>query len=318
MENWIFKYTEFLLASHNCVIIPDLGAFIINNESSELSDEGILIPTYSLIFNQDLKHNDGLLSSFIQQQENISYQTSCKKIKQAVLNIKSLLQKGSEIECLNLGKLSLNENSTILFVANSKYIYPSNWGLQPVYLKRVIDIETEEKNNTKVRANKKYNIGRIASAAALILFFFVPSLDITEHGNNRTSQQASFIHLLPNINEVKDGQTSISENASNNVNTESFINLKGEEDIPQLEEKKIFPRTYYIILGSEKNEFNAQELKNKIQIDFPDVTILKVKNRYRIYSVSFNEKQEAEKYLTKFRNDNPKYKTAWLYSKKNI
>ena len=318
MENLIFRYTEFLLISHSCVIIPDLGAFIINNESTEYPEGEIRIPEYSVIFNQDLKHNDGLLCSFIRQQENISYEASCKKIKQAVLNIKSTLQKNSKIKCHNLGEFISNENHSISFIANNQYFHPSVFGLQPVLLKHVTEIDIEDKPE-KRKTKRSYSIGRIASAAALILFFFAPSIDITDQGS-RSGQQASFVHLLPNSTSTKVEDQAITNNTlvSDTTDKESEITSTEEENnIIQSEEKKVSLRTYYIILGSEKNESEAQILKSKIEADFPNVTLLKVKNRYRLYSVSFDEKPEAEKYLAKFRNDNPKYKTAWLYSKRN-
>lgn len=319
MENLIFRYTEFLLISHSCVIIPDLGAFIINNESTEYLEEEIRVPEYSVIFNQDLKHNDGLLCSLIRQHENISYEASCKKIKQAVLNIKSALQKNSKIKCHNLGEFITNENHSISFIANNQYFHPSVFGLEPVLLRQVTEIDIED-TSKKRKAKKNYSIGRIASAAALILFFLAPSIDITDQDSRKFNQQASFVHLLSNSTDTKAESQAITDNISISDATkkESVItSTEGENSIIQSQEKKISPRTYYIILGSEKNEYEAQILKNKIEADFPNITVLKVKNRYRLYSVSFDEKPEAEKYLTKFRNDNPKYKTAWLYSKRN-
>lgn len=318
MEKWIFKYAEFLLISHNCVIIPDLGAFIINEEGSEYSDNDILKPKYSLIFNQDLKHNDGLLSSFIQQHENISYQASCKKIKQAVLNIKTKLQHDYKIECHNLGEFVLNENGSIHFNVNKQYIFPANWGLQPVFLQRVVDIEENIRGEiSKQKIKKKYHIGRFASAAALIFFFFMPSLDLSDQGSRNINQQAGFTHLIFTANETNEEQIN-NDTIFNKVIEDSTANTVNNDSMSEIEKKTVSPRTYYIILGSEKNEYNALALKKKIESDFPDIALLKEKNRYRLYSVSFDEKPAAEEYLNKFRNDNPKYKTAWLYSKKNI
>ncbi len=59
-------------------------------------------------------------------------------------------------------------------------------------------------------------------------------------------------------------------------------------------------------------------LLNKIKsTTFPTAAIVETTDRYRIYVSSFNDKIQAETFLDGFRKENPKYETAWLYSKRN-
>jgi len=311
MENMIFKYLEILLPIHNCVVLPDFGGFIIHPRPASFNVNGeITQPGYSIVFNPGLKHNDGIIASYIIKDENISYNAASKKIKDCIKALISDLKSGKVISCANIGVLSTDQSGNISFSPNKANIYPALYGLQDVYLKQLSQINNDiirEKRNTSF----KYYLGGIAATAAAILLFVGPSISIKDRGYHNTKQEASFISSVTsslssstNLQETIIDKP-ISENTDNNKTiTDTEVNIPST-------------RTYYIIIGGEESKVQANRLLNKIRsTDFPEAAIVE-SDRYRVYVSSFTDKKQAEDSLNIFREENPKYKTAWLYSKRN-
>ena len=78
INNYIFK----LLQEHDCVVIPNFGAFVTRNISSKISSDGVKIfpPNKEVSFNKSIIKNDGLLINLISSSENINYETAEKKL----------------------------------------------------------------------------------------------------------------------------------------------------------------------------------------------------------------------------------------------
>lgn len=307
MRTTIFDYLEFSLSAYNCVIIPDFGGFIINLDSASISFNGdINPPKKSIVFNPDLKHDDGILTSYISKNENISYNAASKKMKDVVLSLKSDIKSGKSIHCANLGKLVSNSDGNITFSSNKTVLFPAQYGLCPTEIRRLSVIETisvKEKRNISL----KYTTTSIAAAVAAILLFIAPSGNIKDTNTGNATQKADFISGIT---------TSLTS-----------INIKNQISTPVAEDKKDViiepsikkaPRTYYIIIGGEEAKNRADNLLDKIQKNsFPKAQMLATNDRYRIYISSFDDKTQAETFLDTFRKENPAFKTAWLYSKRN-
>ncbi|MCX6268123.1 MAG: hypothetical protein NTW16_12315, partial [Bacteroidetes bacterium] len=69
-----------LLSLHDCVIIPGFGGFIGNYSPARIDQVNHTFhpPTKELLFNVNLKQNDGLLASAIAASWMISYADACK------------------------------------------------------------------------------------------------------------------------------------------------------------------------------------------------------------------------------------------------
>ena len=74
ISNHIFN----LLQEHDCVIVPNFGAFVARNISAKISSDGskIFPPNKEITFNKSLVKNDGLLINRISSSENISYEVA--------------------------------------------------------------------------------------------------------------------------------------------------------------------------------------------------------------------------------------------------
>lgn len=297
MNDKILKYLEFSLPVHNCVIIPDFGALILNSEPASFCAEGIVPPSLSVIFNPDLKHDDGILVNLYKKDENLSYNAALQCVKDFVKELKKALLADKIVECGRFGYFSADGNGKTVFRANELFVFPDSYGLKPVELNRLINIERVQ----EIRSNRislRYTFGGVAAAVAALLMFAVPSINIKDTYTHKASQQAGFISSLSeSLNPILESKT-------------QEVNVVEEATENSL-------RTYYVILGGEESKSQADRLLQKVRSNgFKNASIVE-SDRYRIYIASFTDKAEGESFLDTFRKENPQYSTAWLYSKRN-
>ncbi|NDV79898.1 SPOR domain-containing protein [Dysgonomonas sp. 511] len=309
MKVKLFKHLDFLLPAHNCVIIPDLGAFILNIENAVVGRDGsVTPPCYTLAFNPELKSSDGIIASLISKEEGVSYRFASMQIKDAVRAILADLKRGKTIDCGNVGSLSLDSDRNLIFTPNKLYIHPECFGLYSVSLKKLDQLEIPAIKTAK-KYSLKYTLTSVAVASVALFLMLAPSVSL-KNGSYRSYQNAGiipspvFVQPQP-VAEKEEQQEQIAEN------------VPDKEEVAVAAEEVKHERKYYIIVGGETSLAQAEKLLNKIsKLAFPDAAIVESSDRYRIYVASFYDKQEAEGFLRSFRKDYPKYSSAWLYSRK--
>jgi len=308
MEKAFYDYFNFLLTNHEYLVIPGLGAFILNMEDARADANGKLSPPRPVVaFNDNITHNDGVLSSYIMQYEGISYPAACDKIKKCVNAIKADLKAKQIVVCGNIGSLRSDENGITIFSPGPYYLSPAYYGLKETSLEFIHDIEKSILKEKKYISLKNIAGGLVAAVVAGFLFI-APSFNIGDYNVSKPVQKAEFISTVTNSLH----KTHVHNSGQNDM----------REQVVQLsEENKALSkpaRTYYIVIGGESSRNRADKLLDKIKTsDFPAASVVEGSELYRIYVASFHDKKEAEAYLDNFRVENPRYNTAWLLSQKN-
>ena len=87
------QYIKELLYRHECVTVPNFGAFLTHSISLLIQPKtGVFSSNKEVSFNHLLKSNDGILAHFMAQKENISYEQALRKIEKEVIVWKQKLQ----------------------------------------------------------------------------------------------------------------------------------------------------------------------------------------------------------------------------------
>lgn len=91
--NNIFSHIEYLLYRHDCVIVPQLGAFVVRQIPAEYDPQQSLFlpPRRQILFNPELTHSDGLLAASVARRDNITYEQASAVVAGEVAKIKSEL-----------------------------------------------------------------------------------------------------------------------------------------------------------------------------------------------------------------------------------
>ena len=126
------RYIETLLLDHECVILPELGGFVVRNEISSRTDEGMICPPYrSVGFNPQLVVNDGLLVQLIMQVYDTDFSSASRMLEESIREVRNMLAAGGSWSVGGIGTLKMAEEGACEFVPSSKDIVsPGYYGLE--------------------------------------------------------------------------------------------------------------------------------------------------------------------------------------------
>jgi hypothetical protein len=157
------KHISELLYDHDCVIVPDFGGFVANYAPAKVhsSQHTFTPPSKNIIFNKNLKNNDGLLANKISSAENTSYPEALKHIERFTASTNSQLKSGQKVTIEEVGTLYLDVERNIQFEQSTTNYLLDAFGLakfqSPAIKRDTISkrIEKEFKDREPIPAEKK-------------------------------------------------------------------------------------------------------------------------------------------------------------------
>lgn len=184
-----------LLKVHNCVIIPNFGAFVASNKSAKISGETITPPSKSILFNSSILFNDGILTSYIALKCGITYQEALNIV---IAETNSLNKKVSSKESIILngvGTISADSYGKKIFSPLlSNNLNLDSFGLNPLQITSLpsLKIETKEpREETHIKRfsllPSKRNLSRIAIIVPLAFALSTISLKVNKTSHNYTA-----------------------------------------------------------------------------------------------------------------------------------
>ena len=316
----IALHIDFLLHTHDCVIVPGLGGFVVNGTGVEKNGLwGLDAPSFEVLFNSKLTYNDGLLAESLMRTNDLSYDVAIKLIEKGCEELKNKLVEHGEVEWDNLGTFKADKENNIIFLANKDYVRPQFFGLTNARFKPVVlTATTDDDNAIPIKAVVRYV--STAIAAAVVLFFVALS-----YNNSAPDSQYAEIVSKPLIFGTKVDKTKVVKEvqptasvaevekpvvaASNN--SSSSIAAVTEPSISST--TTVGAKQYYIIVGVyEVREVAEKSLSRLKSQGFDTASMIERPMRIDVYSASFATREEARTYLFKFHKDNPQYKDAWI------
>jgi len=156
-HNAIWNNVKSLLFKHDCVIMPNFGGFVCNRENARIDQVSHLItpPAKKVMFNQNLKTNDGLLAQNIAQEIGITYSEALLAIDDLVNKVKATLENNKQLEVEQFGTFRLNADANYVFLPNklNNYLHAS-FGLTPLQATPVIEM-AQGSRKTRVFKDRK-------------------------------------------------------------------------------------------------------------------------------------------------------------------
>ena len=154
----LVQYIKELLYQYECVIIPQLGAFLTQPTAIRIDrEQGIFFPPgKELSFNGLLTHNDGLLANYIAKRKSISYESALQEIQQESQQWRESLDLGTAVILVGVGELRLNSEQKIIFLPYNKVNFDWNsTGLTFFSKKKISKVkEINPPTNTTIYKNK--------------------------------------------------------------------------------------------------------------------------------------------------------------------
>jgi cell division septation protein DedD len=111
-----------LLSLHDCVIIPGFGGFIGNYSPARIDPvhHTFQPPSKKLLFNINLKQNDGLLANTVAASFGTSYLDACKMIDDFAEECRQSLKEGKSFVIPEVGRLFSGREGNIQFEQDKK------------------------------------------------------------------------------------------------------------------------------------------------------------------------------------------------------
>ncbi len=138
----IQKYIYEWLLDHESIIVPELGQFVAEFKGASIqptaTTSSMSPPNKTVIFNTENREDDGMLTGFICQQENLPEEDVQSYLKQVVTELKIALASDQKYELPAFGSFSKNPVGEIEFTADENVNFEGDsFGLPKLFYKPV-------------------------------------------------------------------------------------------------------------------------------------------------------------------------------------
>lgn len=318
--NQLISHIEFLLHEHNCVIVPDLGGFVVNTIPARRNGiSEFRAPMCELVFNRDLTHNDGLLAQSYMKAENLSFEAASRRVETAVRELNRQLSEQHSVNLGKLGSFTINEEKRLIYTPAS-FVRPALFGLTKASLKPMIQVQPAAslvepaKKKSLVRS---ISVGTVAAAVIALLLLVFPIEDsVVQRQSAQMLSESGFFRRNADRTPDRNTTTSVSdrEMLSGAIPQPADEPVQPSADAPSgtTIESDAAPR-YYIITGVyEVPEIAAKSMETLKNKGFRDVSSLKRSGRTDVYVASFTNRTDAAAFLKKFHMQHPNHRDAWV------
>ena len=312
MNKTVEHYISELLFLHDCVILPNFGGFVGNPQSAKLNKTtGMLSPpSKQILFNANLKTNDGLLITHISNQEGITQEIAKNEVENYATRIANKLTESKVLRIDKVGLFTLGKEGNIIFLQDSLNNYSlDSFGMKATHNKSVVrETIIEEKVAATIQTirTQSNNPKTFLRAAAVIIPLIALSyISITQQDKINTvyTQMASLNPFENSI--IAEPITKVISEVEIEVEAAPIVEIIEEEVAPI-----IIPKTtYYIIAGSFSEKKNANKMLAKLKKWDYNTELVPGGNLLRVSYNSFTNKADALIALHKIKQENS---AAWL------
>lgn len=343
MELVLSQHISRLLFEHECVIVPDFGAFLTRYHHAEVNPATHMFrpPSRRIYFNPGLKENDGLLAKSISLTDRMSYRAAQSMIADEVKCWRELLQAGEKVQLKGIGRLFIDDQGKLQFAPGLETNYQrSSYGLaifRSPAIERDARIRTAIQKSIEKHApatthevteEKEKPVYRIPWAAVLgpVIFAGIvgaaylglknePFKDISglqwiEWSHSRSlDTSGEVITEAPEKSEEKPADVTPK---TSDITPEKAEPVKPDlTDVDEIPMTQLYP--YHIVVGSFKESGNARSYVHQLKARGYDAYLADGDPRFmRVAVGNFATKAQAENALQGVRqNINSQ---AWIYS----
>ena len=345
MNKTVEHYISELLFFHNCVILPNFGGFIGNPQSAKLNKiTGVLSPpSKQILFNTNLKMNDGLLITHISNQESISQDSAKNEVADFATQISEKLYSSKVLRIDKIGLFTLGKEGNVIFLQDSANNYSLDaFGMKSTRNKtisRVNEVAGQVVSAIQnIRTQKRTSRVFLRAAAVIIPLVALSYLSISqqERINNVYAQMATLNPFSTTevftpvtiINPDKIIALGIQNN--NTLNNQNKDAIDWEKIAKELDEKELTTNKkstpnnktkiitsykenhYYIIAGAFAEQKNVNKMIEKLNKWNYNAEIVEGGDLKRVSYNSFTNKKDAILALKAIKEENP---SAWLLTK---
>ncbi|ALM21278.1 sporulation protein [Nonlabens sp. MIC269] len=312
----LVAYISDLLYRHDCVVVPEFGAFLTRRVSAQYfeSSNSFYPPKKGISFNSQILQNDGLLINYVSSVEKVPYADAQQLVRNEVRRLDLELENSKSITLPKIGRIALNEEGVKVFTPMYLVNYlPEAFGLSSQELYQVDRAVIDQENDSTAVETPVIAINEVKKAEAQ-----------NEGSNNfQWWKYAAVGALLLGLSYVGYNQyevTSIKNQDLVQQMAEQKLDQQIEQasflitdPIPQVAVKVAQPKkNYHIVAGAFRDPKNADKRVVQLKNAGHDAKRIGI-NKYGLHNVafsSFHEKNDAINELYRLRKLG--FDQAWL------
>lgn len=298
------------------MVVPDLGAFMINEEGASYDAESkrLLPPSRSVGFNPEVRHNDALLIGSISRREGMTLDAARAALDTEVASMLHQIQLCGELPFGNLGVLRRGAN------ADSPVFYPSADSLPVRMFSGFAPVEAEP---LVTEGEEDAAVVGYADEHAVIIplpLKIVASIVAVMVGLGILYSTTSLVNgPRANYASLDTGIGSRIEQSCGDVDEMSLVDCLSREILlniarPAVElEKKNFavtdekPGRYILVVGSFPSLKAAE--RHISHTDDPSLKVIEMDGNYRVYAASASNINDARDLALSL---SPRYEYVWV------
>lgn len=297
--NKLIPHIEYLLLSHDCVIVPGLGAILAHSVAPyyDVENERWQPPVRVFSFNPALSRTDGLLASSVARRENISIEAASNIVRRESEAMLALLDNEKHLALGAVGSIEMDGEGLLSFTpGNAAWLSPSYLWLPSVNitpLQRASEL-AQLHDDIERKRNMPYFLRRWGQIAACIAVLI--TLGWIAVQNLTYAPEEQFASMWPNVTSEQAATVKGAENSpvvlilSQAPKDEVVENIPSENIVKQ--QKKVdASKKYFLIVASLASQEEADKFLRQ-NSDF-NLGILAKDGRYRIYAASGNTAEEV-------------------------
>lgn len=318
-------HIERLLLVHDCVIIPGVGGFVLQNHpASFLEKSGTFMPARKeIVFNPTLRHNDGLLTESYMKLYGVDYRKALAMQEEDTTELKSALKTKRRITLGTMGVFVIDGESVSFEPGQTDLFSVSSYGLAEFHIPILQTLQQEmaskavQKQTAKdivyIPVNRRFLRVVVSSAAAIALFFLL-STPVKEVDSSVYT--ASFIpsEVVAKVSPEPKAAEVLESVVSPELPVVPLVAavvepLDAKSEAVAIQGEKV----YHIIIASFPEKIQANKYLQGVNPSLcTNAGIVERSGKVRIYADKFTDKQQAELYLSNLKT-HPEYKDAWMF-----
>lgn len=337
------KYISELLYDYDCVIVPNFGGFVSNYAPAKIHpvQHTFTPPSKSIVFNKNLKHNDGLLANQVAAGLKTDYTDALKHIDLFVKHTHSQLKEGKKVKIEEVGTLYWDVERNIQFEPSTKNYLLEAFGLvqfqspaikRDALGKRILEKQLKDREPAALPDRKK-KIRRLVALtiavpliAAMIWIPYKNNFFENTHkadlnpfrSKDAAKQMVNEVPAQPSAALVTDSAVSPPVTEANTVlqpSSETTVTeVKADSTAVAVHHNQAVHAPFHVVAGCFQIEANAVKYIDILQQQQINASIIG-QNEKGLYVVScgdFTTRQEATAKLNELRSQN---QSVWLYKK---
>ena len=318
MNKTVDHYISELLFLHDCVILPNFGGFVGNPQSAKLNKTtGILSPpSKQILFNSNLKTNDGLLITHISNQEGITQEIAKQNVITFANENNKKLTALKVLRIDKIGLFTLGKEKNIIFLQDSSNNYSLDaFGMKAAHNKTISRVnEVEEKVAStiqNIRTQNRNPRAFLRAAAVIIPLVALSYLSISQQ--DRINNVYTQIATLNPFGTTEGAEEVIETTPIKDVRIIESAEIIEASMVEEVATPIIIQQhTFYIIAGAFVEQTNADKMITKLTRWNYNAEIVEEGNLIRVSYNSFTNKETAILALKEIKQENP---SAWLLTK---